>query len=67
MLSPSRSLGEVLARYYRHPAMLDQAAKAGASWEQICAARGTRPEQARQDYRKWADSQHHLLTWTGAA
>ena len=44
--------GEVLARYYRHPAMLDHAAQAGATWEQIGDARGTSAEQARQDYRE---------------
>lgn len=58
------AIGEVLARYYRHPTMLDHAAKAGASWEEIGAARGTSADQARQDYREWADGQHHLLTWT---
>jgi hypothetical protein len=58
------AIGEVLARYYRHPSMVDQAVKAGASWEQIGAARGTSAEQARQDYRGWADGQHNLVTWT---
>ncbi len=57
------ALGEVLARYYRHPAMLDHAAKAGASWEQIGAARGTSAEQARADYREWAGGQHSLLSY----
>jgi hypothetical protein len=51
--------GEVLARYYRHPANLVRAAEAGASWEQIGAARGTSAEQARQDYREWAEGQHN--------
>jgi hypothetical protein len=55
--------GEVLARYYRHPATLAHAVEAGASWEQIGAARGTSAEQARQDYREWAEGQHNL--WTG--
>ena len=55
--------GEVLARYYRHPATLAHAVEAGASWEQIAAARGTSAEQARQDYREWAEGQHDL--WTG--
>ena len=55
--------GEVLARYYRHPANLAHAVQAGASWEQIGAARGAGAEQARQDYRAWAEGQHHL--WTG--
>jgi hypothetical protein len=58
------AIGEVLARYYRHPSMLDQAVKAGASWDQVGAARGTSADQARQDYREWADGQHNLLTWT---
>lgn len=55
--------GEVLARYYRHPAMLDHAVKAGASWEQIGAARSTSADQARQEHREWAEGQHNL--WTG--
>jgi len=55
--------GEVLAEYYRHPVNLARAAEAGASWEQIAAARGTSAEQARQDYREWAEGQHNL--WTG--
>ena len=55
--------GEVLARYYRHPAKLAHAAEAGASWEQIGAGRGTSAEQARQEYREWAEGQHDL--WTG--
>jgi len=37
--------GEVLARHYRHTAMLDHAAKAGATWEQIGDVRGTSAEQ----------------------
>jgi len=49
--------GEVLARYYRHPATLAHAVEAGASWEQIGAARGASAGQARQDYRDWAEGQ----------
>ena len=56
--------GEVLARYYRHPADLARAVEAGASWEQIGAARGTSTDQARQDYCEWVEGQHNLLTWT---
>jgi hypothetical protein len=59
------ALGEALARYYRHPVMLDHAAKAGATWEQIGAARGTSADQARRDYQEWAKGQHDLLTCTG--
>jgi hypothetical protein len=58
------AIGEVLARYYRHPSILDRAVTAGASWEQVGAARGTSADQARADYRQWADGQHHLLAWT---
>jgi hypothetical protein len=58
------AIGGVLARCYRHPSMLDHAVKAGASWEQIGAARGTSSDQARRDYREWAEGQHNLLTWT---
>src|SRR5262245_19052123 len=50
--------GEVLAQYYRHPAALAHAVEAGASWEQVAAARGTSARQARQDYREWAEGQH---------
>ena len=52
--------GEVLARYYRHPAYVDQAVKGGASWSQIAEAVGSDEEQVRQQYREWADGQHHL-------
>src|SRR6185437_10691092 len=57
--------GEVLAPYYRHPAMLDHAAKAGASWKQIGDARGTSADQARADYREWAEGQRDMRTGTG--
>jgi hypothetical protein len=52
--------GEMLARYYRHPARIDEAVKAGASWSQIAAATGSDEAQARQGYREWADGQHRL-------
>ncbi len=54
--------GEVLARYYRHPADVDGAVKAGASWQQVAEARAITEDQARQDYRDWADGQHRLWT-----
>jgi hypothetical protein len=50
----------MLARYYRHPTEMDRAAKAGATSEQIGAARGTSAEEARADYREWAIGQHAL-------
>jgi hypothetical protein len=50
--------GEVMARYYRHPSLVDKAARAGAMWEQIAAAQGTTEAKARAEYREWADGQH---------
>jgi predicted TPR repeat methyltransferase len=55
--------GEVLARYYRHPADVDEAVKAGASWSQIAEAVGADEAQVRQQYREWADGQHDLHTY----
>jgi hypothetical protein len=52
--------GEIVARTYRHPADVDRALKADASWEQVAAARGCDEAQARADYREWAEGQHHL-------
>jgi hypothetical protein len=52
--------GEMLARYYRHPARIDEAVKAGASWAQIAEATGSDEAQVRQGYREWADGQHRL-------
>jgi hypothetical protein len=52
------ALGEVIARYYRHPSQVDKALKAGATWPQIAAATGTTAEAARGAYREWAEGQH---------
>jgi hypothetical protein len=52
--------GEVLARYYRHPARVHDAVQAGASWQQIAAATGATEDHARQAYREWSDGQHML-------
>jgi hypothetical protein len=52
------ALGEAIAFYYRHPAGVDHAVRAGASWEQIAAARNTTAEAARAAYREWAEGQH---------
>jgi hypothetical protein len=57
------ALGEVLARHYRHPAYVDQAVKAGATWLQIAEAIGSGEAQARQHYREWADGQHDLYLY----
>ena len=50
------AVGEVLARHYRHPAYVDDAVKAGASWSQIAEAVGCDEAQARQQYREWAEA-----------
>lgn len=52
--------GELLARYYRHPAHAHRALQAGATWEQVAAATGRDENQARQDYRRWAEDEHRL-------
>jgi hypothetical protein len=57
--------GEVVARHYRHPADLDHAVKAGATWEQIGDARGESAEEVRREYRQWAEGQHDMWASTG--
>jgi hypothetical protein len=52
------ALGEAIASYYRHPSGVDRAARAGATWEQIAAARNTTADCARSAYREWAEGQH---------
>jgi hypothetical protein len=52
------ALGEVIARYYRHPSQIDKAVKARATWEQIAAATGTTAGASRAAYREWAEGQH---------
>jgi hypothetical protein len=54
------ALGEVIARYYRHPSQVHEAVKAGATWDQIAAATGGEPNQARRAYAEWAEGQHRL-------
>jgi hypothetical protein len=54
------ALGEVIARHYRHPSQVHHTVMAGATWEQIAAATGGDPGQARQAYRDWAEGQHQL-------
>jgi hypothetical protein len=52
------ALGEVIARYYRHPSQVDRAVRAGATWQQIADATGTTEAAARAAYREWAEGQH---------
>ena len=59
------ALGERIARYYRHPAQVDKAVRAGATWEQIAAATGTTEDATRAAYREWADGQHRLYADMG--
>ena len=54
------ALGEVMARHYRHPALVHHAVVAGATWEQIAAAAGGDPDHARQAYWEWAEGHHRL-------
>lgn len=57
--------GEMLARHYRHPALVHNAVKAGASWAQVAAATEADEAQVRERYRKWADTQHALHAYSG--
>ena len=52
------ALGEVIARYYRHPSHVDHAVRVGATWEEIAAATDMTPNAARTAYREWAEGQH---------
>jgi hypothetical protein len=52
------ALGEAIAFHYRHPSGVDRAVRAGATWEQIAAARNTTADAARAAYREWAEGQH---------
>ena len=52
------ALGEVIARYYRHPCQVDHAVRVGATWEEIAAATDMTPDAARAAYREWVEGQH---------
>jgi hypothetical protein len=54
------ALGEAIARIVRHPVQVDEAVKAGATWQQIASATGQSEDAARQAYRDWADGQRRL-------
>jgi hypothetical protein len=60
------ALGEAIAFHYRHPAGVDRAVRAGATWEQIAAARNTTAEAARAAYRDWAEGQHEYAGMSDA-
>lgn len=52
--------GELLARYYGHPAHVHRALQAGATWKEVAAATGRDEAQARRDYLRWAEDEHRL-------
>ncbi|MEU4235539.1 hypothetical protein AB0F17_65710 [Nonomuraea sp. NPDC026600] len=54
------AFGEALARAVRHPVDVVRALRAGASWEQVAEARGQEEQEARQEYRQWAEGQRRL-------
>jgi hypothetical protein len=54
------ALGEVMARHYRHPALVHHAVVAGATWQQVAATTGGDVSQARQAYLDWAIGQRRL-------
>jgi hypothetical protein len=54
------ALGEVIARFYRHPAYVHQAVMAGTAWPQVAAAVDSSAERVRPDYRTWAAGQRRL-------
>ena len=54
------ALGERIARHYCHPSQVHHTVIAGATWEQIAAATGGGPGQARQAYQEWAEGKHQL-------
>ena len=60
------ALGQVIARYYRHPSQVDKAVRAGATWGQIAAATGTTEDRARAAYRDWAEGQHKYAGMSNA-
>jgi hypothetical protein len=59
--------GEMLARYYRHPALVHQAVTAGASWPQIAAATGSDEATVRQAYRSGPTASIACTTTTRAS
>jgi hypothetical protein len=55
------ALNMVIARWHERP-QFAEALRAGATWEQITAARGTSVSRARMEYVLWAEQQHGLWT-----
>ena len=54
------TLGEALARHYRHPALVHHAVMAGATWQQIASATGGNAGEALNGYLRWAEGQRKL-------
>jgi hypothetical protein len=60
------ALGWRIASHYRHPSQVDNAVRAGASWEQIAAAAGTTEKAARAAYCEWVEGQHQYAGMSDA-
>jgi len=58
------AIGEYLAQSYKPVSEVDNALRAGATWDQIAEALDTHEAMARVAYRAWADGQHDMLRWT---
>lgn len=58
------AIGEYLARSYKPVSEVDNALRAGATWNKIAAALDTDEAMAQVAYRAWADGQHDMLRWT---
>ena len=61
------ALGEAIGFYYRHPSQVDGAARAGATWAQLAAARNTTEAAAQTAYRQWAAGQHTYASMSDVA
>jgi hypothetical protein len=58
------AIGEYLVRSYKPVSEVDNALRAGATWDQIAEALDTDEAMARVAYRAWAAGQHDMLRWT---
>lgn len=54
------ALGAAIAARVQHPATVDRAVRAGASWAEVAAALQQDEDQVREAYREWAAGQRHL-------
>ena len=61
------ALGEVLARCFRHPAPVQRALAAGATWQQVADATGCTTGEALAAYLGWTDGRRQMVTTRRAA